>query len=73
MAGRPAGLRPGPLASFASDALCFRDDPWLGCVSTFTSTSTTVAGASGNRYGDADRSWQDHQEVFRAVLGSFVS
>lgn len=68
-AGRPAGLRPAPLASFACDSLCFRDTPWAGSVYNYGST---IVGAS-DRSSDTSGSWQDHREVFRAVLGSFVS
>lgn len=72
-AGRPAGLRPGPLASLACDSLCFRDTPWVGSVYGYTNTNTnTIAGAS-DRSSDTSASWQDHREVFLAVLGSFVS
>lgn len=70
-AGRSAGLRPGPLASFACDSLCFQETPWEGSVYSYTSTNTIV-GAS-DRSSGASGSWQDHREVFRAVLGSFVS
>lgn len=71
-AGRSAGLRPGPLASFACDSLCFKDTPWAGSVYSYSGTNTIV-GASERSSSDASVSWQDHREVFRAVLGSFVS
>ena len=71
-AGRSAGLRPGPLASIACDSLCFRDTPWAGSVYGYTNTNTIV-GASDRSSDTSASSWQDHREVFRAVLGSFVS
>eukprot|EP00903_Cladosiphon_okamuranus_P010739 g10150.t1 len=71
MAGRSAGLRPGALASFACDSLCFQDTPWAGCVYS-TTRANTIVGAS-DRSSETSASWQDHRQVFRAVLGSFVS
>ncbi|CAM9504238.1 unnamed protein product [Laminaria digitata] len=81
-AGRSAGLRPGPLASFACDALCFKDTPWLGSMvtnannatnaNTSTTTSSSTVGGGGHT-GVNGTPWQYHREVFRAVLTSFVS
>ena len=72
MAGRSAGLRPGPLSSFACDSLCFPDTPWVGSVYSYASNTNTIAGAS-DKPSDTSRPWQDHREVFRAILSSFVS
>lgn len=61
--GRPAGLRPGPLATFMCDALCFQETPWLGYL-----------GTSGGELGAIDAAtWQKHRDVFRAVFGSCIS
>ncbi|CAM9113698.1 unnamed protein product [Ectocarpus sp. 13 AM-2016] len=68
-AGRSAGLRSGPLACFACDSLCFPDPPWLGSVA---SSSSTIVGAS-DRSSDTSVPWQEHREVFRVLLSSFVS
>lgn len=70
-AGRPAGLRPGPVVSLVCDALCFPDSPWLGCARSIVGVGGEVITANG--YSSRDSSWKDHREVFRAILVSFLS